>query len=211
MTREDIISPWKAQLLIEPEHRPCQKWKKFVWSISKCEDLEWGVSSRNLKWAKQHRTSLAEVEKAKDFKDYGKTTSERMTARTRVKDLTWSETVVSMRTITRTLHKSSTETPLLWKTDRRMLRTTWRKIMDTGALVETWACAPQRCCLHMEKKEGVYNPKNTVCGSIMHGGCFSASRAGNLIKVEERRICKILKENLKEEWVVIWKSMKILQ
>lgn len=42
--------------------------------------------------------------------------------------------------------------------------------MDTGPLVETRACAPQRCCLHMERKEGVYNPKNTVCGSIMQGG-----------------------------------------
>lgn len=71
--------------------------------------------------------------------------------------------------------------------------------MDTGPLVETKACAPQRCCLHMERKEGGYNPKNTVCGSIMQGGCFSASRAGNLIKVEERRICEILKK----EWVVI--------
>lgn len=41
--------------------------------------------------------------------------------------------------------------------------------MDTGPLVETRVCAPQRCCLHMERKEGVYNPKNTVCGSIMQG------------------------------------------
>lgn len=73
--------------------------------------------------------------------------------------------------------------------------------MDTGPLVETRTCAPQRCCLHMERKEGVYNPKNTVCGCIMQGG--GASRAGNLIKVEERSICEILKENLKEEWVVI--------
>lgn len=46
--------------------------------------------------------------------------------------------------------------------------------MDTGPLVETRTCAG--------------------------GGCFSASRAGNLIKVEERRICEILKENLKEEY-----------
>lgn len=42
--------------------------------------------------------------------------------------------------------------------------------MDTGPLVETRTCAPQRCCLHMERKEGVYNPKNTVCGCIMQGG-----------------------------------------
>lgn len=50
------------------------------------------------------------------------------------------------------------------------------------------------------EKGGSVQPKEHCVWLYYAGG---ASRAGNLIKVEERSICEILKENLKEEWVVI--------
>lgn len=52
------------------------------------------------------------------------------------------------------------------------------------------------------EKGGSVQPKEH-CVWLYYAGGGGASRAGNLIKVEERGICEILKENLKEEWVVI--------
>lgn len=53
------------------------------------------------------------------------------------------------------------------------------------------------------EKGGSVQPKEHCVWLYYAGGGVCASRAGNLIKVEERGICEILKENLKEEWVVI--------